>query len=81
MASGIAIMFDVTERGSSIQGIATIPEAFWKLSLGIYLILKGFQALSDHRWTAGRGDGVILVTSDGSRSQGARERDSLTRGV
>jgi hypothetical protein len=80
MASGIAIMLDVTERGSSIQGIATIPEAFWELSLGIYLIVKGFK-LSDHRWTAGRGDGVILVTSDGSRSQGARERDSLTRGV
>jgi hypothetical protein len=43
MASGIAIMLDVTERGSSIQGIATIPEAFWELSLGIYLIVKGFK--------------------------------------
>jgi hypothetical protein len=29
MASGIAIMFDVTERGSTLQGIATIPEFFW----------------------------------------------------
>jgi hypothetical protein len=25
-ASGIAIMFDLTERGSSLQAIATIPE-------------------------------------------------------
>jgi len=43
MASGIAIMFDVTERGSSLQGIATIPEFFWELSLGIYCIVKGFR--------------------------------------
>jgi hypothetical protein len=43
MASGIAIMFDVTERGSALQGIATIPEFFWELSLGIYCIVKGFR--------------------------------------
>jgi hypothetical protein len=44
MASGIAIMFDVTERGSTLQAIATIPEFFWELSLGIYCIVKGFRA-------------------------------------
>jgi uncharacterized protein DUF4386 len=43
MATGIAIMFDVTEPGSTLQGIATIPEFFWELSLGIYLIVKGFK--------------------------------------
>jgi uncharacterized protein DUF4386 len=43
MASGIAIMFDVTERGSTLQGIATIPEFLWELSLGIYCIVKGFR--------------------------------------
>jgi hypothetical protein len=43
IASGIAIMFDVTERGSSLQAIATIPEFFWELFLGIYLIVKGFR--------------------------------------
>jgi hypothetical protein len=43
MASGIAIMLDLTERGSALQGIATIPEFFWKLSLGIYLVVKGFK--------------------------------------
>ena len=43
MASGIAIMFDVTERGSALQGIATIPEFLWELSLGIYCIVKGFK--------------------------------------
>jgi hypothetical protein len=35
MASGIAIMLDVIERESILQGIATIPEFFWELSLGI----------------------------------------------
>ena len=43
MASGIAVMFDVTERGGTLQGIATIPEFFWELSLGIYCIVKGFR--------------------------------------
>jgi hypothetical protein len=43
MASGIAIMFDVIERGSTLQGIATIPEFFWELSLGIYCIVNGFR--------------------------------------
>ena len=43
MASAIAIMFDATERGSTLQGIATIPEFFWELSLGIYCIVKGFR--------------------------------------
>jgi hypothetical protein len=46
MASGIAIMFDVIERGSTLQGIATIPEFFWELSLGIYCIVKGFRPSS-----------------------------------
>ncbi len=46
MASGIAIMFDVTERGSTLQGIATIPEFIWELSLGIYCIVKGFRSSS-----------------------------------
>ncbi|CAN5895094.1 hypothetical protein BH24CHL4_BH24CHL4_18410 [soil metagenome] len=41
-ASGIAIVFDVFEAGSVWQGIATIPEFLWELSLGIYLTMKGF---------------------------------------
>jgi len=42
-ASGIAVMFDVTERGGTVQAVATIPEFFWELSFGIYLIVKGFR--------------------------------------
>ena len=43
LASAIAIMFDVTERGGLLQGLATIPEFIWELSFGIYLIVKGFK--------------------------------------
>ena len=42
-ASGIAVMFGVFEAGSAWQLIATIPEFFWELSLGIYLTVKGFK--------------------------------------
>jgi hypothetical protein len=42
-ASGIAIMFGVFEAGSVWQIIATIPEFVWELSLGIWLIVKGFN--------------------------------------
>ena len=41
--SGTLVLFDVIEPGSSAQAIATIPEFFWELSLGIYLIVKGFR--------------------------------------
>jgi hypothetical protein len=43
IASGTAVLFDVFEPGSGPQVIATIPEFFWELSLGIYLIVKGFK--------------------------------------
>ena len=43
MASGVAIMFDLAERGGALQAIATIPEFLWELSLGVYLVVKGFK--------------------------------------
>jgi hypothetical protein len=41
--SGIAVLFDLIDAGSPVQGIATIPEFLWELSLGIYLTVKGFR--------------------------------------
>jgi hypothetical protein len=41
--SGIAVVLDVIDKGSVAQGIATVPEFFWELSLGIYLTVKGFK--------------------------------------
>ena len=44
--SGTLVLFNVIEPGSGVQVIATIPEFFWELSLGIYLIVKGFKTSS-----------------------------------
>jgi len=45
-ASGIAVLFGALGKGSAGQGIATVPEFAWELSLGIYLIVKGFKPSS-----------------------------------
>jgi hypothetical protein len=42
-ATGIAVVLGWIDQGSSVQGIATIPEFLWELSLGIYLTVKGFK--------------------------------------
>ena len=43
IASGTAVLLDVFEPGSGPQVIATAPEFVWELSLGIYLMVKGFK--------------------------------------
>jgi Domain of unknown function (DUF4386) len=43
IASGVAVLLGVIEAGSVWQAIATIPEFFWELSLGIWLTVKGFN--------------------------------------
>jgi hypothetical protein len=43
IASGVAVLLGVIEAGSVWQSIATIPEFFWELSLGIWLIVRGFN--------------------------------------
>ena len=44
IASGVGVLIGVIEAGSVWQGIATIPEFFWELSLGIWLIVTGFSS-------------------------------------
>ena len=41
--SGAAVILGVIEGGSAVQTVASIPEFLWELSLGIYLIVKGFK--------------------------------------
>ncbi|MDQ4019448.1 MAG: DUF4386 domain-containing protein [Actinomycetota bacterium] len=41
--SGTLVLFDVIDQGGTGQGLATIPEFFWELGLGIYLTVKGFR--------------------------------------
>jgi len=43
IAAMVCVLFGVFKAGSSWQAIATIPEFFWELSLGIYLTVKGFK--------------------------------------
>ena len=43
VAAAVAVLFGVFEAGSVWQIIATMPEFFWELSLGIWLIVKGFN--------------------------------------
>ena len=41
--SGTAIIFGVIEAGSAAHMLASMPEFFWELSFGVYLIVKGFK--------------------------------------
>ena len=41
--AAILVMYDVIEMGSSIDALLTFPEAFWEISLGIYLVVKGYR--------------------------------------
>ena len=41
--SGTLVLFDVIDQGGTGQGLATIPEFFWELGLGLYLTFKGFR--------------------------------------
>jgi hypothetical protein len=41
--SGVAVLFGLTQAGSPLQLAASLPEFLWELSLGIYLITRGFK--------------------------------------
>ncbi|HEY8595231.1 MAG TPA: DUF4386 domain-containing protein [Devosiaceae bacterium] len=43
LASGIAVVLGVIEAASMPQIIATIPEFFWELLFGLWLLIKGFN--------------------------------------
>jgi len=53
--TGIAAMFGVIQTGGPVQGIATIPEFLWELSLGIYPLVWGFNAAAPVLSGSGRG--------------------------
>jgi Domain of unknown function (DUF4386) len=43
IASATATMFDLWEQTSVPSGIAALPIALWELSLGLWLVAKGFK--------------------------------------
>ena len=44
--TGTLVLFGVLDQGSSVQGLATVPEIIWELGLGIYPIVWGFKSSS-----------------------------------
>jgi hypothetical protein len=43
IASGVGVLLGVIEEGGVVQGLATIPEFFWELLLGVWPIVRGFD--------------------------------------
>ena len=43
LVAGTGMIFGVIEVGSAVQMLLSLPEFFWELSFGIYLIVKGFK--------------------------------------
>jgi hypothetical protein len=39
----VGVLFGAFEQVSPLAAIATIPEFLWELSLGLYLVIKGFK--------------------------------------
>jgi hypothetical protein len=53
-AGGIAVLFGVIEPDSALKALAAAPEFVWELSLGIYLMVKGFKPSGVARLQADR---------------------------
>jgi hypothetical protein len=43
LASGAAVVLGIIDAGGTVQGIATVPEFLWELSLGLWLLIRGFN--------------------------------------
>lgn len=43
LVSGVAVVLGTIEAGSVPQMLATLPEFLWELSLGIWLLVRGFN--------------------------------------
>jgi hypothetical protein len=43
LLAGAAVVLGSIEAGSTSQIIATVPEFFWELTLGVWLLLRGFD--------------------------------------
>ena len=43
LITAILVLFGAYKQVSGTSGILTFPEAVWELSLGVYLITKGFR--------------------------------------
>ncbi|HML50533.1 MAG TPA: DUF4386 domain-containing protein [Propionicimonas sp.] len=44
LASSVGVLLGVWTQTSTIASIATVPVAMWELSLGLWLVIRGFRA-------------------------------------
>jgi hypothetical protein len=54
LAGGTAALLGVIEPDSTLKNLAAAPEFVWELSLGIYLMVKGFKSSGIERLQADR---------------------------
>jgi hypothetical protein len=54
LAGGTAALLGVVEPDSALKDLAAAPEFVWELSLGIYLMVRGFRASGVERLQADR---------------------------
>jgi len=66
-ASGIAVLLGAIPQGSSLQGLATVPEIIWEAFLGLWLTFKGFNRSAPIL----DGTGDAFTGGDGAASAGA----------
>jgi Domain of unknown function (DUF4386) len=58
LARFVGILFGVFEPGSALGGLMVVPEFIWELSLGIWLIVKGFNPSAVASLSTDPDDGV-----------------------
>jgi Domain of unknown function (DUF4386) len=49
LAAFLATYFGVIEQVSSISGLATLPIGAWELTIGVWMVVKGFKPYVDRR--------------------------------
>lgn len=69
LVAGVAVMLGWIEAGSAWQAFATVPEFFWELFLGLWLLFRGFdrsalerlRPVQRHALAVGRGRPTALT--------------------
>jgi len=61
--SGTLVMFGLADPGGTLQGLATIPEGVWELSLGVYCTVWGFRPSSPILRADAGGDRMKAMTA------------------
>jgi hypothetical protein len=60
IARFVGILFGVFEPGSALGGLMVVPEFLWELSLGIWLIVKGFNPSAVASLSTDPDDSVVM---------------------